>query len=136
LVHFIQFKLSMRESSPGIPVTATIDDDGVIRIDGDDVSLLGWNHRPALVRDALRRFGDTAVWKPRFYLLAVPTDSHFGGARSVFSIATSSQPRACRVTRVTNPDHVEPRVLPPTNLPPLRIAARYAGGRPTTRRRE
>jgi hypothetical protein len=68
LVHFIQFKLSMRELSPAIPVTAAIDDDGVIHIEGDDVSLVGWNHRPALVRAALHRFEGMAVWKPRFYL--------------------------------------------------------------------
>jgi hypothetical protein len=136
LVHFIQFKLSVREPSPAIPVTATIDDDGVIHIEGDDVSMLGWNHRPALVRAALRRFDGTAVWKPHFYLLAVPTDSFWGGARSVFSIARLDERRECRVTHVTNPDHVEPRAPAPTNVPPLRIAARYAAGKPTVRRRE
>jgi hypothetical protein len=136
LVRFIQFKLSMREPSPVIPVTATIDDDGLIHIEGDDVSVVGWNHRPALVRDALRRFDGTAVWKPHFYLLAVPTESFFGSARAVFSIARLEQRRDCHVTHVTNPDHVEPRPPAPTNLLPLRIATRYAAGKPKARRRE
>jgi hypothetical protein len=135
LVHYIQFKHSMRELSVTVPVTARIDDDGMIYIEGDDVSLVGWNHRPGLVRDALRRFDGMAVWKSRWHLLAVPTDSFWGSARSVFSIALN-QRSDCHVTRVTNPDHVEPKAAPPTNVPPLRIAGRYANGKPTRRRHE
>jgi hypothetical protein len=135
LVHYIQFKHSMQEPSPVITVTARIDDEEMIHIEGDDVSLVGWNHRPALVREALRRFDGVAVWKSRWHLLAVPTDSFWGSVRSVFSIALN-QRSDCHVTRVTNPDHVEPKAAPPTNVPPLRIAARYADGKPTRRRRE
>ena len=74
-VHWIHFNHSMREPWVIIPVTAVIDDDGIVHIDGDDVSLVRWNHRPALLRDALRRCGGMADWKPRWHLLAVPTES-------------------------------------------------------------
>jgi hypothetical protein len=42
--------------------------------------------------------------------------------------------RKC-LTHSTNPDHLVPRVPSPTNVPPLRIAARYAIGRPRLRHR-
>ena len=38
------------------------------------------------------------------------------------------------LTRSTNPDHLIPRGLFPTNVPPLRVAARYATERPRARR--
>ena len=98
----------MREPSLVIPVTASIDDDGLVHIDGDDLSLVRWNHRPALLRAALERFGGRADWKPRWYLLAVPTESFLGSARSVFSLAALDERRDCRVTRTTNPEHLFP----------------------------
>jgi len=52
----------MREPSAVIPVTAEVDEDGLVHIEGDDVSLVRWNHRPALLRDALHRFSGMAVW--------------------------------------------------------------------------
>jgi hypothetical protein len=85
-IHWIHFNHSMREPSAVIPVTASIDDDGLVHIEGDDLSLVRWNHRPALLRAALERFGGRADWKPRWYLLAVPTESFMGSARSVFSL--------------------------------------------------
>jgi len=60
LIHWIHFKLSMREPSVVIPVTAVVDDDGLVHVEGDDLSLVRWNHRPALLRDALQRFGALA----------------------------------------------------------------------------
>jgi hypothetical protein len=36
--------------------------------------------------------------------------------------------RKC-LTLTTNPDHLVPSVLSPANVPPLRIAGRYAAGR-------
>ncbi len=89
----------MREPEPVIPVSASVDDDGLVRIEGDDVSLVRWNHRPALLRDALHRFGGMAVWKPRWYMLAVPTEAFMGGARTVFSLAVPDERRECRVYR-------------------------------------
>jgi hypothetical protein len=129
-IHWIHFNHSMREPSAVIPVTASIDDDGLVHIEGDDLSLVRWNHRPALLRAALERFGGRADWKPRWYLLAVPTESSMGSARSVFSLAALDERRDCRVTRTTNPEHLLPSGPSPTNLPPLRIAPRYAAGTP------
>jgi hypothetical protein len=133
LTHWIQFRLSMTQPTAVIPVTARIDDDGIVYIDGDDVAATGWHHRPELLRDALHRYDGMAVWKPRFYLLAVPTDTGFGGPRSVFSIARLDERRDCRMARPAEPDPVVPRAPAPTNVPPLRIATRYAAGRPRPR---
>ena len=52
-IHWIHFNHSMREPSAVIPVTASVADDGLVHIEGDDLSLVRWNHRPALVRAAL-----------------------------------------------------------------------------------
>ena len=90
LIHWIHFNHSMREPSVVIPVTASVDDDGLVHIEGDDLSLVRWNHRPALLRAALERFGGRADWKPRWYLLAVPTEAFMGSAR---------RRRDCRVRR-------------------------------------
>lgn len=62
-IHWIHFNHSMREPSVVIPVTAVLDDDGLVNIGGDDLSLVRWNHRPTLVRDALQRFGGMAEWR-------------------------------------------------------------------------
>jgi hypothetical protein len=63
-ISWIHFNHSMREPSAVIPITAVIDDDGLVHIEGDDLSLVRWNHRPALLRAALHRFGGMAVWSP------------------------------------------------------------------------
>jgi hypothetical protein len=101
-VHWIHFKLSMREPSVVIPVTAAVDDDGLVHIEGDDLSLVRWNHRPALLRAALQRFAGMAVWKPRWHLLAVPTEAIVGSASSVFNLVAPDERREC-VVRSTNP---------------------------------
>jgi hypothetical protein len=134
-IHWIHFNHSMREPSVVIPVTAVVDDDGLVHIEGDDLSHVRWNHRPALLRAALERFGGRADWKPRWYLLAVPTEAFMGSARSVFSLAVPGERSECHVIRTTNPDHLVPHPPAPTNMPPLRIAARYAAGRPRAQRR-
>jgi hypothetical protein len=128
-IHWIHSNHSMREPSEVIPVTASVDDDGLVYIEGEDLTLVRWNHRPALVRAALESFGGRAEWKPRWYLLAVPIESFMGSARSSFSLATLDQRRDCHATRTTNPDHLVARVPTPTNVPPLPIAARYLSGR-------
>jgi hypothetical protein len=97
LIHCIHFNHSMREPSVVIPVTASVDDDGLVHIEGDGISLVRWNHRPALLRAALQHFGGRADWKPRWYLLAVPTEAFMGSARSVFSLATLDDKRECFV---------------------------------------
>ena len=37
-----------------------------MHIEGDDLSLVRWNHRPDLVRAALQRFAGMADWKPHY----------------------------------------------------------------------
>ena len=105
-IHWIHFNHSMRERSVVIPVTAVVDDDGLVHIEGGDISLVRWNHRPALLRDALQRFGGMADWNLRWHILAIPTESFFGGARTVFSLATLDERRECYVHRATNPEHL------------------------------
>jgi hypothetical protein len=85
----------MREPSLVIPVTASADDDGLVHIEGDDVSLVLWNHRPALLHAALQRFGGMADWKPRWHLLAVPAEAFVGSARNVFNLAALGERRQC-----------------------------------------
>ena len=117
-----------------IPVTAVVDDDGLVHIEGDDVSLVRWNHRPALVRDALHRFGGMAVWKPRWHILAVPTEAFLGGARTVFNLAALDQRCDCYVARATGTDHLQVAGVPAaTDGPLLRVAVRYVTGRPRQR---
>jgi hypothetical protein len=113
LIHWIHFNHPMREPSVVIPVTASVDDDGLVHIEGEGLSLVRWNHRPALVRAALERFGGRADWKPRWYLLAVPTEAFMGSARSVFSLAELDERRDCRVIRRADSDDPRPRVGTP-----------------------
>jgi hypothetical protein len=103
LIHWIHFNHSMREPPAVIPVTAVVDDNGLVNIEGDGLSLVRWNHRPALLRDALQRFGGMAVWKQRWYILAVPTEAFIGGARTLFSLAAPDERRECSVVHLTNP---------------------------------
>ena len=49
-VHFNRHKLSVREPAAVIPVTPSVDNDGVVLLDGDGLCLVRWNHRPALMR--------------------------------------------------------------------------------------
>jgi hypothetical protein len=96
-IHWIHFNKSMREPSQVIPITAVVDDDGLVHIEGDDLSLVRWHHRPSLLRDALERFGRKADYKPRWHLLAVPTEAFMGSARSVFNLATPDDRTNCVV---------------------------------------
>ena len=153
LIHWIQFNVSMRNPCAVIPVTAEVDDDGFIHIEGDDLSLVRRHHRPAVLREALRGFGGRAVWKPRWSLLAVPEEAFFGSAGSVFSLVTPDKWLECHVWGSNHPDDVaargaklgrdaanqkvwaeqeirnaELRNMDYTHIPPLRIADRYAGG--------
>jgi hypothetical protein len=95
LIHWIYFNHSMREPSVVIPVTAVVDEDGVVHIEGDGLFLVRWNHRAALLRATLHRFGGMADWKPLWHILAVPMEPFMGGARTVFSLATLDTRREC-----------------------------------------
>lgn len=103
-VHWIQFNQSMRKPGVVTPVTAVVDDDGLVHISGDDLSLVQWNHRPDLLRTALQRFGGRAAWKSLWCILAVPTDIFMGGARTVFYLTEPDARSECRSTRRANPD--------------------------------
>ena len=129
-IHWIHFNHSMREPSEVIPVTASVDDDGLVHIEMRTCPWCGGTTDRRLLHAALERFGGRAEWKPRWYLLAVPTEAFMGSARSVFSLAALDGRRDCHVTRTTNPDHLIPTESSPTNLPPLRVAARYLSRRP------
>jgi hypothetical protein len=59
-----------------------------------------------------------------------------GSARCVFSLGAPESRRACSVIRTTNPEHLAPSNSSPTNMPPLRVAARYAAGIPKARRHD
>lgn len=132
-IHWIHFNHSMREPSVVIPVTAVLDDDGLVNIGGDDLSLVRWNHRPTLVRDALQRFGGMAEWR---------NGSHAGTSsrsprtpswevRAPYSTSPApTERRECYVIGTTNPAHLVPGVPSPTNVLHLRITARYTKGRP------
>lgn len=98
-VFYVHFNVAMRMPDPVIPVTAVVDDDGLVRLTGADLSLVRWNHRPDLLRAALQRFDGMADWKPRWGLLAVPTAAIMGSAQSVFYLASQQQRSACTVTR-------------------------------------
>jgi hypothetical protein len=98
-IHWIHFNHSMREPSVVIPVTAAVDDDGLVHIEGEGLSLVRWHHRPELMRIALQRFGGRADWKPRWHILAVPTDSFMGSGRSVFNVVAPEERQECRVIR-------------------------------------
>ena len=39
-IHWVHFNHSMREPSVVIPVTASVDDDALVHVEGDDVSLV------------------------------------------------------------------------------------------------
>jgi len=45
-IHWIHFNHSVREPSEVIPVTASVDDDGLVHIEGDDLSLTGLRPSP------------------------------------------------------------------------------------------
>jgi len=53
----------------------------------------------------MQRFGGMADWKPRWHILAVPTESFMGSARSVFSLAAPDERRECYVIGSGKPAH-------------------------------
>ena len=140
-IHWIHFNKATCEPGDRIPVTARVDDDGLVHIEGDDLSLVRWHHRPDAVRTALQRFDGMALWKPRWHLLAVPTESMMGSARSVFNMATLEQRQDCRtpVVRVADTPvdqearNAELRTMDYSHIPPLRLSSRYTKGRPRPR---
>ena len=154
-IHWIHFNHSMREPSVVIPVTASVDDDGLVHIEGDDLSLVRWNHRPAAGASragTLRR--ESGLETP----LVPPGGPHRGfHGECAQRIQLGSARRMARLPRIrrADPDRLPPRSDTParqrhvekiwaeqeaknaelhkldhSHIPPLRIGARYAAGRP------
>ncbi len=120
-----------------------------VHIEGDEC-LGPVESPPGAVTGCAERFGREGVWKPRWYILAVPEEAFIGGARSVFSLAAPDERRECygsansdqRPSSAASPTgpHVEKiwaeqeaknaelREIDYSHIPPLRIADRYAGG--------
>lgn len=94
-IHWVQFNWSMRDPGEVIPVTASVDDDGLVSIEGENLSLVLWNHHPDLLRAALQRFDGMADWKPRWRILAVPAETFMGSPRSVFHLAKPDERSEC-----------------------------------------
>jgi hypothetical protein len=119
----IHFNHSMRGPAVVIPVTAVVGDDGLVPIEGDDLFLVRWNHRPTLLRAALQRFGGRADWKPRWYLLAVPIEAFMGSARSVFRLAyrakgANATSSALLILTTWYPTHPLRQICRPWGSPP------------------
>jgi hypothetical protein len=156
-VHHVQYVASMRIPSPIILVTAVVTGDGLVHIEGDDLSLVMWDHRPQVLREVLERFGSQAEWKPRWLLLHVPAVVAWGNASSVFLLASPDRRSVCvpRPRPVDPPPWGEPpeaweryrgraeaeqearnaalRKIDYSHIPLLRLADRYAHGRRPSR---
>ena len=75
-VHWIQAKKSWEEG-PEISVSKlVVHDDGLVDLEGHELKATMWNHDPGRLRDAVHYRG-RGVWKPRFYVLAVPGPSGY-----------------------------------------------------------
>jgi hypothetical protein len=135
-VHWIQHKISVRQPSPEIAVSASVDEHGIVLLQGDDLfpGALESPSGPDSSRAAT--LGRFAIWKPRGPLLVVPTGDWVDGASNVFSLGAPESRRGCSVIRTTNLDHLAPNKPSPTNVPPLPVAARYAAGIPKARRHD
>ena len=133
-IHWIHFNHSMREPSVVIPVTAVVD-----YCTGSCTSKAMtylWCGGIIARRYCVRRWIASTGGR---------TGNHAGtsspsrrkpswAVREVCSTGGAVQRRReCRALHSTNPDHLIPSKPSPTNRPPLRIAARYADGRPTSR---
>lgn len=130
-INWMHFNISMRRRSPVIPVTVSVGDDGLVHLEGDDLSLMRCNHRPALLRDALDTFAGMAEWKPSFRLLLVPAESFWGSAQCVFHLAAPSERSECYVGHRPKSEQLgsTDRQTDRSHIPPLRVADRYARGR-------
>jgi len=95
-VHWIHHKKSILEPGIAIPVQVIADDGGLFTLQDPDLLLQGWNHRPALVRNALLRSRGSAVWVPKWRLLVVSTGDRVNGASNVFYLGPLDDRTACK----------------------------------------
>ncbi|MGV1004867.1 MAG: hypothetical protein ACOYEV_08900 [Candidatus Nanopelagicales bacterium] len=94
-VHWIHHRKSVEQPGVGIPVQVIADDGGLFTLQGPDLLLQRWNHRPALVRAALQRSSGSAVWIPNWRLLVVSTGDPVNGAGNVFNLGPLEARTAC-----------------------------------------
>jgi hypothetical protein len=73
---------------------ATTPVDGLVHLDGHDLSIVRWYHHPEAVRAALRHSDGEAAWSVRWNLLVSP------GFRGVFNLARVDQKTECQAARV------------------------------------
>lgn len=137
-----KFLGSMRTPGRVIAVTASVDEDGRVFVEGDGLSLVLWNHDAAALRNALAGFGGRAEWKPTWSLLAVPAAVFMGSKRTVFSLAKLDNRSECRAPVAEGPRDTQTiwaeqearnaaiRAMDFSHIPPLRLARRYVGRRP------
>ena len=95
-MHWIHHKKSILEPQIGLPVQVVADDGGLFTLQGPDLLLQRWNHRPALVRAALQRSKGSAVWIPDWRLLVVSTGDRINGASNVFHLGPLDARTACK----------------------------------------
>ena len=94
-VHWIHHRKSVEHPGIGIPVQVIADDGGLFTLQGPDLLLQRWNHRPALVRTALLRSNGSAVWIPHWRLLVAGTGDRINGASNVFHLGPPDAITAC-----------------------------------------
>ena len=141
-IEWHQFIGSMKTPGRVIPVIASVDDEGLVHVEGDGVSLVRWNHDAATLRSALEGFGGMAEWKPGWSLLAVPAAAFFGSRHTVFHLAEPKNRSECQapvapetrdiktIWAEQEARNAELRAMDFSHIPPLRLADRYAGERP------
>ena len=91
-MHWIQWNKSVRDPGAVIPVTVSVDDEGLIVLHGQNLSLRCWNHDPESVVAAVRRSGESALWKPRWKVLEVPR----GGSSCLFYLGSPETRTPCK----------------------------------------
>ena len=116
-VHWIHAKRA-HEPQPEIIVVVTVHDDGRVELDGDDLHLSLWNHRPAWLQSVLDQAGHHGLWKPRFHALFAP---RYGGG--IFNLAALDHLSPC----VADDDH-SPAYTAETALERAARHARERGG--------
>ena len=131
-VHWIHHKKYAQEPGALEPVTVTDAGDGVFVLQGGELPLRCWNHRPELVRRALQRSRGAALWQHRCRLLVVPTGAAVNGASNVFNLGPAEDRTPCPPSTNHIPEawRTGPKPSWITAGGGLPMAPRYASRRP------
>jgi len=85
-MHWIQAKKSSEGRQPIIEVkVVAVHDDGHVEVEGHDLKLRLWHHRPDQLRSAVNGYHQ---WRPKFHVLKVSS--------SLFNLATLDQVEPCK----------------------------------------